>query len=612
MSTLATSVTPQVPRSAQFTSMIDVLRYWTRERGSQIVYTFLADGTSENTTLTFSELDRRARAIAVALRSQASAGDRVLLLFPPDLEFVTAFFGTLYAGMVAVPAYPPQIKRLERDLPRLQAILVDSGATVALTTRSTGTRLEQTDAFLPEFLDVKIIKIEDISPEASQAWEHPGGDEDTLTFLQYTSGSTGLPKGVMVPRGALLQNQRMISQAFAHSSGITVVSWLPLYHDMGLIGTTLQPLFMGGRAIIMPPAAFLQRPARWLRAISHYQGNSCGGPNFAYDWCVQKVTPEQCDGLDLSSWSIAFNGSEPVRPATMDAFARKFAPYGFNPKAFFPCYGLAEITLLATSNARLDGPTVKYVDEGELAQGRVSLTKARQGARALASSGHAWLDRKVAIVNPEAGTRCPPDHVGEIWLSGGDVARGYWNRPEESELTFRAYITDTGEGPFLRTGDLGFLHADQLYVTGRLKDLIILEGRNHYPQDIELTVEHCHPALRTAASAAFSVDVEGQEVPVVVAELDREFSTKVRTSNPEAFSEGVASAVRMAVIQEHGIRLHELVLLRVGSIPRTTSGKVRRRDCRAGYLEGTLPGVLYRRGHRSELAPGAHAEPREE
>ncbi|MBE9214687.1 amino acid adenylation domain-containing protein [Plectonema cf. radiosum LEGE 06105] len=407
-------------------------------------------------------------------------------------------------------------------------------------------------------------------------------NRDSLAFLQYTSGSTGMPKGVMVSHGNLLANLAAIHQCFAHSSHSQGVIWLPPYHDMGLIGGILQPLYGGFPVALMSPVDFLQKPFQWLEAISRYKATTSGGPNFAYDLCVRKITPEQRETLDLSSWEVAFNGAEPIRAETLTKFAETFASCGFRASSFYPCYGMAESTLIVTGGVKKDAPILTSVDGKGLLENRVIPASTKTNyAQTFVSSGNNIENHQIVIVHPETLQRCSDDEVGEIWIRGASVAQGYWRKVEETQATFSAYLADTQEGSFLRSGDLGFLQNGELFVTGRLKDLIIIRGRNYYPQDIELTVETSHIAVKESASAAFSVDINGQEHLVVTCEVEREYLRKLD-------GDAIAKNILQAVGEEHELQVHTILLLKTGSIPKTSSGKIRRRACRAGFLAGDL------------------------
>ena len=413
----------------------------------------------------------------------------------------------------------------------------------------------------------------------------PNISSDTLAFLQYTSGSTGTPKGVMVSHGNLLQNSADLDKGWVHTKDSVIVTWLPTFHDMGLIYGVIQPLYKGLPCYMLSPVSFLQQPIRWLQAISRYRGTHTGAPNFAYDLCVHKITPEQRATLDLSSWQMALNGAEPVRADVLKRFAETFKPCGFEPTAFCPGYGLAEATLKVAAVRRTDAPVLYIVQAGALEQNRIlEATEDQQNMRTLVGCGRSEIDTKIVIVHPESLTQCSPEEVGEIWVSGSTVAQGYWMRPEETERTFRAYLADTGDGPFLRTGDLGFWKNGELFVTGRLKDVVIIRGRNYYPQDIELTVEQSHPALKAGASAAFSVEVEGEEQLVVAQEVERSYLRKLDANE-------VVGAIRQAVWEQHELSVYAVVLLKPASIPKTSSGKIQRHACKAGFLDGSLEGI---------------------
>jgi acyl-CoA synthetase (AMP-forming)/AMP-acid ligase II len=580
-------------------TLIELLRRRALGQPDELAYTFLVDGETKEVHLTYEEVDRQARAIGALLQSLVKTGERALLLYPSGLEYVAAFLGCLYAGVVAVPVYPPDPVRLERTLPRFRAIANDARPSVALTTSPILSMVESLFTMEPDFQAMHWLATDNLDDDLAAEWRDPEVNSDSLAFLQYTSGSTAAPKGVMVSHGNILHNERTIQQAFGHTEKSTVFGWLPLYHDMGLIGNVLQPLYIGARCILMSPLDFLQRPFRWLQAISRYQARTSGGPNFAYDLCVRKITPEQRATLDLSSWEVAYNGAEPIRRETLERFAATFEPCGFHREALYPCYGLAEATLFVSGGLKSAPPIFHTVQGAALERNRVvAVSPEDEEAQTLVGSGRTWTDQKIVIVDPESLTRLPPDRVGEVWVSGANVARGYWNLTRETERTFRAYLADTGEGPFLRTGDLGFLKDGELFITGRLKDLIIIDGRNHYPQDIELTVEKSHPALRPGCCAAFSVDVGGKERLVVVTEVDRRYKPERRPGQVEPGSdsapglssgaEEIIKTIRQAVAEYHDVRAYDVLLLKAGSMPKTSSGKIQRHACRADFLAGVL------------------------
>jgi acyl-CoA synthetase (AMP-forming)/AMP-acid ligase II len=548
-------------------TLVQLLRWRAENQPHKIAYTFLGNSGEDGVSLTYQELDRQARAIASNIQSLTAPGSRALLLYQSSIDYIQAFFGCVYANVVAVPTYPP---RRNRPNAAFTAILKDSGAALVLSSRS----ME---------LDVPLHRVatDEISGGTAKDWREPDVRPDTLAFLQYTSGSTGDPKGVMVSHANLLHNERMIQQSFGHTEDTIVAGWLPLFHDMGLIGNVLQSLYMGVRCILMPPVAFLQRPYRWLQAVSRYKATTSGAPNFAYDLCARKITNQQAESLDLSSWTVAFSGAEPVRAETLDLFAARFAPYGFRREAFYPCYGLAEATLLVSGGAHSAAPALRSVDADSLEQNVASAATQDGDARILVSCGWAWDTQRIAIVDSDSFRRCPEGHVGEIWVAGPSVAQGYWNRPELTQQTFHAYTHDTNEGPFLRTGDLGFIQQGELFVTGRLKDMIVIRGRNYYPQDIERMVQASHPALEEGHGAAFSVERGGEERLVVAQEVKYTHRRNLDVAE-------VTGNIREAVAEQFGLDLLAVVLLKSGGVQRTSSGKIQRRTCKENYLADRL------------------------
>jgi amino acid adenylation domain-containing protein len=622
-----------------FSTSVDLLHYRAVQQPDRTAFTFLLDGEIESDRLTYGELDRIARAIAAQLQALSLSGERALLLYPPGLDYLAAFFGCLYAGVVAVPAYPP---RSPRNTPRIKAIWADARAAIALTTTATLPKVQSLLATNTDLGDIEWLTTDNLAKGLEESWQEPFININTLAFLQYTSGSTGTPKGVMLSHGNLLHNAAMTYQFMEHSSSSKFVSWLPTYHDMGLIGGILQPLYGGFPCILMPPAAFLQRPYRWLQAISQYKGTTSGAPNFAYELCIQKITPEQQETLDLSSWDVAFNGAEPIRFDTLERFYAKFAPCGFRRSAFYPCYGMAEATLMVSGGQKNTPPVVKTISGTALERHQVVETSVEsEDASTHVSCGQTIGGQQIVIVNLETLTQCGDREVGEIWVSGSSIGHGYWNQPEGTRETFLAYLSDTGQGPFLRTGDLGFLQNGELFITGRVKDLIIIRGRNLYPQDIELTAERSHPALRVGSSAAFSVEVEGgqrkakgkgQRGEGIYPDADSRShlaeqnllpsaphllssAPHLLPSAPHLLSsaphllpsleerlvivqevefrqkpnvEEVTAAIRQAVAEEHEVQVHTVVLIKPGSIPKTSSGKIQRRATRTAFLTSNL------------------------
>ncbi|HEX4603312.1 MAG TPA: fatty acyl-AMP ligase, partial [Candidatus Angelobacter sp.] len=565
---------------SEYSDLADLLLARAASSSAQTVFTFLGDEEKGEVNWTYAELEQRARVIAAELQAQDCFGQRVILLYPSGLEFIAAFWGCLLAGAIAVPAYPP---RSNRNLFRLAAIARDCQALAALTTRQILERMGAYSADASLFKAIRLIPTDGLPLHAAEAWKRPNLSGNSIALLQYTSGSTDVPKGVIVSHANLLHNEALIQGAFRQSSESVIVGWLPLYHDMGLIGNVLQPIYCGARCIMMSPVSFLQSPVRWLNAISRYRATTSGGPNFAYDLCTRKVHLSEEEKLDLSSWTVAFNGAEPVRSETMRRFARRFANAGFRPEAFAPCYGLAEATLLVSGHVGEPVRTLKVDSKALAAHDVRRRLKKSKAAHVLTSSGRVAPGVKVRIVNPESGIGCSERQVGEVWLEGPSVAQGYWGRPEESELVFGARIIRSSQGPFLRTGDLGFLQDGELFVTGRLKDMIIIRGRNLYPQDIEASVERAHPGLRAGCGAAFSVEAEGEEKVVIVQEVERGQENNTAT---------MVDSIRNAVAEQHEIQLFAIFLTRAGSIPKTSSGKIQRYACRNLYHSGKLAPLL--------------------
>jgi 8-amino-7-oxononanoate synthase len=547
------------------------------------------DDPSKQTALTYAQLDRRARAIAASLQDMGFAGQRVVLAYPPGLEFVAAYFGALYAGCVAVPTYLPR----HRTLDQFAALASDAGASVAL---STATAIAQIKPMAGRAVGIPWLATDEIADACAEGWLEHDPARDSLAMIQYTSGSTRQPKGVMVSHANLVENARAICEAFEARDNTTSVFWLPAYHDMGLIGGVLAPVYSGVTIIVMAPATFLKNPFVWLDTISKSGATISGGPNFAYDLCVRRITAEQRATLDLSSWSLAFIGAEAIRPATLDRFAAAFAPCGFRREAFYPCYGLAEATLMVTGAERGAGAVVRAFSDDALAQNRVEpLPDTLPHARRLVGCGEPVGSLRLAIIDAQTQALAGPGRVGEIWVTGESVGQGYWHDPQGTAATFGARRSDNGDGPFLRTGDLGFIHERQLYVTGRLDDLIIVRGLNHHPEDIEATARESHPLLASGLGAAFAVDEGGTQWLVLVHEVERDGSSELAP---------VVDAARAAVLEEHGLALDAVVLIRCGTIAKTSSGKVQRHASRAAFLAGQFK-ALATHSVRTSPAPSA-------
>ncbi|MBU8900321.1 amino acid adenylation domain-containing protein [Corallococcus sp. M34] len=587
-------------RFASSSTLAQLMERRAESFGERPLYSFVSDGEADE-VLSYAGLELRARRIAAVLQSLAQAGERAVLLYPPGLEYIAGFFGCLQAGLVAVPAYPPDPSRLERTLPRLRAIIRDARASVVLTTSFIQGMGEAFFADAPELAALRWLATDTVPEGAESTWRRPEATRDTLAFLQYTSGSTGDPKGVQLTHGNLLHNLGLITDAFqVHSDSVGVI-WLPPYHDMGLIGGILQPLAAGIPVALMSPLAFLRRPRFWLETLTRFGGTISGGPCFAFDLCVRKVSPDEREGLDLRRWEMAFCGAEPIRPEVMARFQAAFAPAGFQGGALYPCYGLAEGTLIASGGRKGEGVRTRAWDAAALERNEAVEAREGEEARTLVGCGTTLAEQRLLIVEPESRRACAPGRVGEIWLSGPSVATGYWARLDESREAFEARLADsTEETRWLRTGDLGLLRDGELFVVGRRKDLIILRGRNLHPQDLEVTLERAHPALRPGCGAAFSIEVAGEERLAVMYEVDPR-----KAWTPE----DVLGAVRRALSETHEVQLHALVLIEPGALPKTSSGKVQRRACRAELLEGAPRALLnWREGAVSSDAKGLVAQ----
>lgn len=504
----------------------------------------------------------------------------MLLPHPPGLEFIASFFGCLYAGAVAVPSCSSLLSTRQR--PRLQFVVEDAAVEIILAASTESLTAFRQSLFDEEWaLRPALLAADEVHEEGAN-WSPVECKIDDLAYIQYTSGSTSDPRGVMISHGNIMCNQRMIHSAFGNEEGGVAVSWLPHFHDMGLVGMLQQTVYAGLSMVLFAPLEFIRRPVRWLHAISKYRASASGAPNFAYDLCVERVKAEGVAELDLSCWRLAYNGAEPVWAETMERFAEKFAAAGFRAESFYPCYGLAEATLFVSGRVASEPLLVRQLEATNGRRDRLEKDSVpvRQNRRRVVSCGRAWEGERVAIVDLKTLTRCPAGREGEIWVAGPQVAKGYWRRSEESREVFEAYLSETGEGPYLRTGDLGYLIDGELYITGRLKDLIILRGKNHHPHDIEATVAMSHPLLRRNCGAAFSVDVTGQERLVVFQEV------KNRTPAEKVFE--IQAAIRQALAEDHAIKPYSIVLFKPNTIPKTSSGKIMRAACRSEFLENSF------------------------
>jgi acyl-CoA synthetase (AMP-forming)/AMP-acid ligase II len=571
-----------VPSLYSDLDLVSLLRMRSQMQPHQLAYSYETD--HGEVRLTYAELDHQARIVAAQLQAANGAGARALLLYHPGPDFLAGFFGCLYAGVIAVPAYPPRapFRPEDRNVRRIFSIAQDASPRFVITTDSVRAKLRDISNILPGVEQWLASDIQE-GPGAN-AWLPFCPQQDDLAFLQYTSGSTGAPKGVMVSHGNIIANERMISIGFGMTEKSLIGGWLPVFHDMGLIGHVLQPMYLGVPCFLMSPMSFMKRPFRWLDLISRNRLTVSGAPDFAYRFCVEAVSEEEKTRLDLSSWELAFNGAEPVRSETLENFSAAFASCGFRRSAFYPTYGCAEATLFVAGGLKEAPPVKLVVQRSELERGRAveAAEGDTQDVRVLIGCGQSVVGQKLSIVHPETRVPVAEGEVGEIWISGPNVTGGYWNRAEESEERFRAPLADAEGRLCYRTGDLGFLREGELFITGRASDLIIIRGLNHYPEDIELTVSAAHEQF--LMSCAVSIDVDGEERVVVVQEVSREFE-KEQTDQAGA-------AARRALSEFHGLDMHSLILLPRGRLPRTSSGKVQRRVCREMLLKGTLEPIV--------------------
>lgn len=554
--------------------LVSLLRQRAFAAPDRVATTFLTDGERVGGERTWAALDRRARAVATALQRQGETDDRVLIVLDEGLEALDALFGCLFARRLAVPVHPPDPARLARTLPRLRAVAADADPSVVLTSSALVAQLRE----VPELARAEILAVAAL--EDDDGWVDPGVRPDDLAYLQYTSGSTAHPKGVMVSHRNLAHQLADFDDGLRHDEGCTMVSWLPSTHDLGLVYGRLLPLWKGMRSVFFPAPAFVARPQRWMEAMSTWGGTHSPAPCFAFELAARRVTPEEVARLDLSRVRVLLDGAEPIRRDSEEAFARAYATAGLPPTAITHAMGMSEATAKIVREPA-DGRVARFVDLDRAAYERrrvVRVPAGTPGALVVAGNGSPSHDTRVAIVDPDDRRVLPEDEVGELWVAGTTVARGYWNAPEATEATFRARTSD-GDGPWLRTGDLAFLHGGELYLSGRLKDLVILRGDNHHAQDLEWAVERAHPDLRSGCSAAFGVVGDAGEELVVVAEV-----------LPEAVPDAVFAAMRQA-LSELGVAARTLALIPPRTLPKTSSGKLRRADTRSAFVLGELPVV---------------------
>lgn len=563
-------------------TFVDLLRWRADNQPDKKVFTFLTDGEAEEGIFTFSDLDRQARSIGAALQGMNLQGQRAVMICPPGLDYVALFFGCLYGGVIPVPAYPPDPNNLARTLPRVLSIIKDAQASIILANRVILAAAKGLAAIAPDLAALRWLDVESLREGPGASWQETHPEPGSLAYLQYTSGSTLSPRGVMISHDNLLRNALVIGREFKMQPEETSVIWLPPYHNMGLIAGLLSHVAMGAPCMVMSPLAFLQSPYRWLKAISDYRATRSGGPNFAFDLAVQRVTAEQRATLDLSCWTLCFCGSEAVRADTINRFVGAFGSCGFHRSAFIPAYGLAEATLLVSGGLREEPPLVLNVDRAGLESNRlIPVAAGTPGSQTYVGNGKPFADQDVRIVDPATHAPGGKDAVGEIWVKGPCIAGGYWQRPAETIETFQAQLAD-GSGPYMRTGDLGFLYQGELFIAGRVKDMIVIHGKNYYPQDIEATIDLNVKGLPPGSNAAFAVEIEGEERLGIVQEVDPQAGL-----DPDE----VIRAIRRAVASEFSLKAELVALIARGSIPRTASNKIQRFACRDDYQSGSLNAI---------------------
>lgn len=570
-------------------TLVGVLRARARAHPYRRLYTFLKRARDVERSLTYGELDERARAIAASIQAIARPGDCAAVICPNDLSFIEAFIGCQYAGVIPVPV--PAFNSMQ-SIERLSRVLGTIAPTCVVTTSAIEERLTANAGTLPELQAVPHLCVDQTPDKNLVHWSAPEISGSDLAFLQFTSGSISDPKGVMISHANILHNLEMLQGAYRHTDESRIVCWLPFFHDWGLIGGLLQPIYSGIESILYDPFEFVRKPRSWLETISRFGATVSGAPNFAYDQCLHTMGPEDCVDLDLSSWKVAIVGAEPIRAETLDRFSEKFASCGFQRKSFITSYGLAETTLIVTGGDLETAPAIIAIDRASLEAGRVETAANPDDTAAvrLVGCGHVLSDQQLRIVT-ENGASCGDTEIGEIWVAGPSVAQGYWqsdssgsHEPEKQGATttneFSTTLPDVPNTRFLPTGDQGFIHESELYVTGRIKDLIIVSGRNLYPEDIERVAREADPILQRGKGAAFSVDVEGGEQYVVAHE-----------AHFDEVEEGDAAieAIRLAVTSATGVAPWAITLVKGGGIPRTSSGKVRRQAARQMFLAKELP-----------------------
>lgn len=559
-------------------SLIELIEHRAKYQPDKIAYTHLKDREGDIEEITYADFAEKVKQLAARLQKFDVSGERIVLMYPPGIDYTVAYFAVIFAGAIAVPVYEP---RQSTHFNRIERILADCSPKLLLTkdkvVKATSDEiLEKLSQFGATWITTDSADF----CSGDETWQQVSLAKDSVVFLQYTSGSTGNPKGVMVTNGNLLHNSEMIRLVTGQDQSSCMVTWLPPYHDMGLIGGLIQPLYSGYHCVILSPISVIQRPIKWLNAIRDFKGTISGGPNFIYEACVKRIRDKQLVDCDLSSWQVAFNGAEPINADTVNAFSERFKEFGFNHSSHLPCYGMAETTLMVTSADNTESPIISAFDKEQLQADYGTRSNQLDSAVSLVSSGKVVPGLEIKIVDPETALELSYGQVGEVWVRGDSVAVGYWQKAPITGEDFVGILNGDTENRYLRTGDLGFVDNEEVFITGRIKDLIIIRGKNHYPQDIEATITEASDHIKPHSGAAFSVEHEGAEKLVLMQEIDRRLEPEQHIEVKEILKEKVA--------ENHGLQLFDVRFIRPGTLPKTTSGKIQRRHAKKVYLDEAL------------------------
>ncbi len=588
MDGLTKRIKKNIPIEDDSNSFIEILEKRAIKSPTQIAYTFIENGLENDNELSYESLYSRVKNIAALIQSKNLKGNAIILLYRPSLDYVVGYFACLFAGAIAVPVHTPTSKKINSQL---LSIITNSNSKAILTTENVANDLSHKiiEALPNNQLKIIITDVFNASIKAEYTPHYPNPKD--IAFLQYTSGSTSAPKGVVITHYNLMTNSQSIKEKFGHTTDTNAVIWLPPYHDMGLIGGILQPLYVGFPVVLMSPFDVIQKPLRWLQAISKYKANTSGSPDFFYDLCVNKIQDEDSENLDLSSWDVAFSGGEIVRKETIESFSNKFKRCGFQKTSFLSAYGMAEATLIISSNHKNVAPSYLKVDKEKLTKGKVEVSTNKINAKTLVGSGSVIKNSKISVINTKTNKECEEREIGEVWFSGPSMTKEYVNNIEATKKSLEKSLAIYPNKKFLRTGDLGFIHKGELFITGREKDMIIIRGRNYYPQDIEWCVAESHVYLAKNRGATFSIDDDKEEKLVIVQELVRGYK--------EESLEDVFLSIRKNISSEFNLKVTAIVLVRPYSILKTSSGKIRRQACKKAYQSNTLK-VVKQKGNKSK------------